>query len=172
MSQPYELDFEDYVAERGGSYLPFPAAVELVYFWEWARAMWTALRAGHRPPAHRVAFLLSYQPQTKPYLPQWIAEEKNMKITITTSHRSFTANFVRSEDCGYRPGKLLLDLPGSARHISVYRYRNKWIEALVEENVCRRSTEHKTRAAALNSAAEEYAARALEIAKRLSHKRI
>lgn len=72
-AEAHTLDFTDYVESLGGTYLPFPAAVELVYFWQWAESMWKALKAGIRPPADRVALLLSYQPEQKAYLPPWIA---------------------------------------------------------------------------------------------------
>ena len=72
-SEPYTLDFDDYVAARGGLYLPFPAAVELVHFWDWARSMWQVLRAGRRPPAERVAVLLEKGAYMQCYLPPHIA---------------------------------------------------------------------------------------------------
>ena len=80
-----------------------------------------------------------------------------MEITVKINGREVKASFVRSEEAGYRPGKLLLDLP-SGDHISVYRVGRTWIEAFVSGQICRRSVEHDTRKAALNSAAEEYAA--------------
>lgn len=71
------------------------------------------------------------------------------------------AEFVRSEDAGYRPGKLLLDLT-NGDHISVYKIGRKWIEALVSNGVCRSSTSRNTRGEALNSAAYTLAARILD----------
>ena len=71
--QPYEMDFADYVQARGGTYLPFPAAVEFCYSCEWSVAMWEALIAGIRPPAQRVAELLRRNEHLKSYLPPEIA---------------------------------------------------------------------------------------------------
>jgi len=73
MSDPYQMDFADYVNSRGGTYLPFPRAVEFAYFLDWAQSMWAALLAGKRPPASRVADLLRRSEFTKAYLPQSIA---------------------------------------------------------------------------------------------------
>ena len=73
--EPYEMDFAEYIASRGGLYLPFPNAVELVYFWDWARSMWGALRNSIRPPASRIVELLQRQERIGAYLPPEIAQD-------------------------------------------------------------------------------------------------
>ena len=72
---PYDMDFDDYVASRGGVYLPFPEAVRFVYGLDWCRSIWEALVAGIRPPAHRVRAVLEFQPSCQSYLPPWIAKD-------------------------------------------------------------------------------------------------
>lgn len=81
-----------------------------------------------------------------------------MTITIEDAGRKIIATFVKSEDAGYLPGTLLLDMPyANSEHISVYKVGRKWIEAYVVCGVCRWSAEHATRDSALTSAATEYA---------------
>jgi hypothetical protein len=82
-------------------------------------------------------------------------------ITITINGREFTAEFLKSEDCGYAPGKLLLDLP-NGEYISIYKNGRKWVEARISGNVCRESHSHPTRIAACESAAMSLAGRTLE----------
>jgi hypothetical protein len=86
-----------------------------------------------------------------------------MTITTTISGRDYIAEFIRSEDAGYQPGKLLLDMP-NGDHISVYKFRSKWVEAYIVNGICRRSVEHATRQAALDSAAMELASATIESA--------
>jgi hypothetical protein len=89
-----------------------------------------------------------------------ISEMMTMKMTLTVDGRKFQANFVRSEDCGYAAGRLLLDLP-CGEHVSVYRRGKIWLEAVITDGLCRRLMEHKTRRAALASAVERLAAETL-----------
>lgn len=84
-----------------------------------------------------------------------------MTVTLKIDGRDFVAEFVKSEDAGYSPGKLLLDLP-NGDFISVYKSGRKWTEALISGNVCRRSTSHSTRQDALTSAAESLASAVLD----------
>lgn len=84
-----------------------------------------------------------------------------MEISLKINGRVFVADFVKSEEAGYRPGKLLLDMPNGDT-ISVYKSGRKWIEALISGGICRRSVTHSSRAAALESAATELAARTLD----------
>lgn len=75
----------------------------------------------------------------------------------TEGGREITATFIRSEDAGYQPGKLLLDMPyGNSERIAIYRVGRKWVEAYVNLGLCRRSKNHATRQDAMNSAAAEY----------------
>lgn len=83
-----------------------------------------------------------------------------MNYSLTIDGRTFSVEFVKSEDAGYSPGRLLLDLP-CGDTISVYRRGRKWIEALIQNGICRHSLEHKTREAALMSAAEALAGETL-----------
>lgn len=85
---------------------------------------------------------------------------KTTATTLTIDGRTFTADWVRSEDAGYSAGKLLLDLP-SGEYFSVYRHGAKWIAAIIRDNICRRSSEYKTRGEALHAATSEYAAAVL-----------
>ena len=73
--KPYEQDFDDYLAERGGVYLPFPAAVRFIYELDWCRSVWEALLAGIRPPASRVADMLRFLSHQKAYLPPDLAAD-------------------------------------------------------------------------------------------------
>lgn len=77
-----------------------------------------------------------------------------MKITVELDGKTVTADFVRSEDAGFSPGCLLLDLP-CGDTISIYRRGRIWIEARIANGVCQRSVSHKTRRDALHSAAIE-----------------
>ena len=79
-----------------------------------------------------------------------------MKITTTIDDKTITAEFQKSEDCGYSKGSLLIDLP-SGGHMSVYKHGRTWIAALVIDGIGRSHSEYSTRAEALTSAAEEYA---------------
>lgn len=61
------------------------------------------------------------------------------------------AEWVKSEDAGYQPGKLLLDGPGG--HYSVYRGNGRtWICAWVVDRICRSHTVHTSRKAAMAAA--------------------
>jgi len=68
-TEPYEMDFADYLESEGGVYLPFPGAVEWYHRMEWCNSIWEALADGIRPPEHRVAMLLKMQEHLKAYLP-------------------------------------------------------------------------------------------------------
>ena len=53
-------------------------------------------------------------------------------------------DWVKSEDAGYLPGKLLLDRAGG--HWSVYRGNGRmWVAAWVVNSICRRSATFRTR---------------------------
>jgi hypothetical protein len=63
------------------------------------------------------------------------------------------AEWVKSEDAGYRPGKMMLD--AATGHYSVYRGNGRsWICAHVVNGVCRNSTTHTTRRDAMAHAEE------------------
>jgi hypothetical protein len=83
-----------------------------------------------------------------------------MKMTLTIDGRKFEANFVRSENCGYSAGRLLLNLP-CGEYVAVYRRGKNWVDAVMTEGLCRSLTEHKTRRAALVSAVERLASETL-----------
>ena len=72
-TEPWQMDFSDYLKSQGGVYAPFPAAVEFVHSLEWCNSIWEALLAGMRPPEHRVAEMLRQQVHLKGYLPENIA---------------------------------------------------------------------------------------------------
>jgi len=79
---------------------------------------------------------------------------KTTAITLIDGNNKVTANFIRSEDAGYSAGRLLLDLPNGSM-ISVKKSGRKWMESLIENNICKRTVTHNTKAEALNSAAYE-----------------
>ena len=72
-TEPWQMDFSDYVESQGGVYAPFPDAVEFIYSQESCASIWEALLAGLRPPEHRVAEMLRRQAPLKVYLPENIA---------------------------------------------------------------------------------------------------
>lgn len=74
-------------------------------------------------------------------------------ISLTIGNRTFATEFIKSEDAGYSPGRLLLDLP-SGDMLSIYKRGRKWIEARIKNGICRSSIEHATRQAALNASKE------------------
>ena len=84
------------------------------------------------------------------------------QITVKDGNHQVTAAFVKSEDAGYSAGRLLLDLPSGAT-ISIKKSGRNWIEARIENNVCRRSVTHTTKAAALQSAAFELLSETVEL---------
>lgn len=73
--KPHDYDFEDYLESQGGVYLPFPKVVRLIRQWEWCASICSALLAGIRPPANRVADLLRFEENLKAYLPAEIAAD-------------------------------------------------------------------------------------------------
>ena len=82
---------------------------------------------------------------------------------ITVSLGSATAEFVRSEDCGYSAGRLLLDLPNGDM-ISIRKNGRKWLETRIQNGIgCGAATEHATKSAALNSAALELLAETIQM---------
>lgn len=87
---------------------------------------------------------------------------RQVTVTYRDQGREFVAEFQRSEDCGYRPGALLLDLPNGS-HISIRKHRTAhWVETLVHNGIGQQSVTHPTRKAALYSAASSLAAEVLE----------
>lgn len=52
-----------------------------------------------------------------------------------TETRATMSDFVKSEDAGYEPGKLLRNLGGKNRHVSVYKHKQRWIAAIVVDGV-------------------------------------
>jgi hypothetical protein len=78
------------------------------------------------------------------------------KVTATiltaTGLLSHTTEFHRSEDCGYRAGRLVADLP-DGRSVSVSRDGKSWIVATICNAVAVRSESYGSKSAALNAVA-------------------
>lgn len=89
---------------------------------------------------------------------------KSASITLSLGSANATAIFLRSEDCGYSAGRLLLDLPGGDV-ISIRKEGRKWLETRIQNSVATRAaTEHSTKSAALKSAAMEFLGESIHLA--------
>ena len=85
------------------------------------------------------------------------------QITVSLGTATATAEFLRSEDCGYSAGRLLLDLPNGDM-ISIRKNGRKWLETRIQNGIgCGAATEHATKTAALNSAALELLAETIQM---------
>lgn len=87
---------------------------------------------------------------------------KSSSITVSLGIHKATADFIRSEDCGYSAGRLVLDLPGGDT-ISIRKDCRKWLETRIQNKIARGATEHATKAEALNSAAMEFLAESIQM---------
>jgi len=85
-------------------------------------------------------------------------------VTVSIGSLTATAKFIRSEDCGYSAGRLLLDLPGGDT-ISIRKDGRKWLETRIQNGIARsQATEHATKSEALASAAMEFLAESVQVA--------
>ena len=73
-------------------------------------------------------------------------------ILTATGLITHTTEFHRSEDCGYRAGRLVTDLP-AGRTVSISRDGKSWIVATICNAVAVRSESYGSKSAALNAVA-------------------
>jgi hypothetical protein len=77
-----------------------------------------------------------------------------VKTTILTATGliTHTTEFYRSEDCGYRAGRLVGDLP-DGRTVSIRKDGKAWIVATIHNGIGVRSESFGSKSAALNAIA-------------------
>jgi hypothetical protein len=89
---------------------------------------------------------------------------KPESITVSLGTHTAAASFLRSEDCGYSAGRLLLDLP-CGDTMSIRKDGRKWIETRIQNGIARSpATIHETKQEALKSAAMEFLAESIQVA--------
>ncbi len=86
---------------------------------------------------------------------------RSVTIEMTIEGKTHTAEFLKSEDCGYSAGRLLIDLP-NGDVISISKNGSKYLETLICGKIGKNTIEHATKREAVMSAAESYFAAAVE----------
>jgi hypothetical protein len=73
--------------------------------------------------------------------------------TLSLDGNKIAVDFMRSEDCGYSPGRLVADTP-SGETITISKSNRRWVMSMIDSGsqTCRRTGEYKTQGEALRAA--------------------